>query len=138
MPKITYDLIEPNIAETEITGPTVRVTWKCPITRKIVGQTAADMQAATSTARNVSVAVQKSLIDQGFRFVNDLVARMFGGMASQVSAAATHQARAGTFQQVGKPQFNKAAEYAAVVAAFEQIQQKFRWDEDREHFVAAE
>jgi len=130
-------MIEPNVAETEVDGANVVVTWKCPVSGKIVGKSEAGMQAATSTTRNMSRAAQRSLLEAAMQAFVSFINRTFGGVAGQVAGSASYSAKAGALEQIGRPVYNKASQNAAALAAFEQVKDKFRWDEDRELFVAA-
>jgi len=136
MPRITFDMIEPNVAETDVDGANVAVTWKCPVSGKIVGKSAAPMQAATSTTRNISRAAQRTLIESAFQGVVRFIGATFGGLAGQVAGSAASPATAGAVQQVNRPAYTQASQNAAALAAFEQVNDKFRWDEDRELYVA--
>lgn len=138
MPHITYDTIEPNVAETEVDGSTIVVTWKCPVSGKIVAKSEAGMEAATSTARNMAQATQRTLIEAALQGFVSFISNTFGGVAGRVATSAAYPARAGAIQQVGRPVYTKASENAATVAAFEQVRDKFRWDENRELFVAVQ
>ncbi len=136
MPKTTFDMIEPNIVETEVDGANVVVTWKCPVSGKIVGKSEAPMKAATSTTRNVALATQRTLIEVAIQSFVSLISRTFGGIAGQVAGSAAYPAKAGALQQVGRPAYTTASQNAAALEAFDQVKDKFRWDEDRELFVA--
>ncbi len=136
MLKTTFDMIEPNVAETEVDGANVIVTWKCPVSGKIVGKSEAPMQAATSTTRNVAQATQRSLLDAGVQAFVALFSRTFGGLAGQVASSAAYPAKAGAMAQVGRPAYTKSSQNAAALEAFDQVKDKFRWDEDRELFVS--
>jgi hypothetical protein len=136
MGKITYDMIEPNVAETEVNGANVAVTWKCPVSGKIVGKTEAQMQATTSATRSISQAAQRTLLESAVQGFVSFISRTFGGLAGQVAGSAAMPAKASAFQQVGRPVYTKASENQAAVTAFELVKDKFRWDENRELFVA--
>jgi hypothetical protein len=81
-------------------------------------------------------AAQRTLMEVAIQTFVRFIGRTFGGVAGQVAVAAGNPARAGAMQQIGRPTYNKASENAAAVDAFEQVRDKFRWDEDRELFVA--
>jgi hypothetical protein len=137
MSKTTFDMIEPNIAETEVNGQNVLVTWKCPVSGKVVGKSEAMMEAATSTARNMSQAVQRTLFNAALQALVDFIGRMFGGLAGQAAGSAAYPAKTGAMGQIARPVYTKASENAAALAAFDQVKDKFRWDENRELFVSA-
>jgi hypothetical protein len=137
MMKTTFDMIEPNVAETEVNGQNVLVTWKCPVSGKIVGKSEGQMEAATSTARNMSQAAQRTLLNSALQALVEFIGRTFGGLAGQVAGSASYSAKAGAMGQIARPAYTKASENAATLAAFDQVKDKFRWDENRELFVAA-
>jgi len=137
MPTTTFDMIEPNVAETEVNGQNVLVTWKCPVSGKIVGKSEAPMQAETSTTRNISQAAQRTLLDASLAAIVGFIGRTFGGLAGQVAGSAAYPAKAGAMGQIARPAYTKASENAAALAAFDQVKDKFQWDENRELFVAA-
>jgi hypothetical protein len=137
MIKTTFDMIEPNVAETEVNGANVVVTWKCPVSGKIVGKSEAQMQAGSSTARNISQAAQRSLLEAAIQASVRFISQTFGGLAGQVAGSAAYPAKAGAMGQIARPVYSKASENAAALAAFDQVKDKFRWDENRELFVAA-
>jgi hypothetical protein len=137
MLKTTFDMIEPNVAETDVRGDTVIVTWKCPVSGKIVGKSEAIMQPGTSTARDISRAAQRSMLDAAIGAFVGFMGRTFGSLAGQVAGAAAFPAKTGAVQKIGRPVYDKASENAATLSAFDHVKDQFRWDENRELFVAA-
>jgi hypothetical protein len=136
MSKVTYDNIEPNIAEVDVNGANVKVTWKCPVSGRIVGDSQADMKAAGGTTRAARTHVQRTLLAEAVTAFNRFIQSLFGTTAGKVAVAASGAVRTGVEQSMAKPVYTPAAEHEAVVAAFRQVEGKFRWDEDRELFVA--
>src|SRR4051794_8604443 len=100
MSKTTFDMIEPNVAESEVDGANICVTWKCPVSGKIVGKSEAPMQAAASTTRNMSQAVQRSLLDAALAGFVRFIGSTFGGLAGQVAGSAAYPAKAGAMGQI--------------------------------------
>ncbi len=137
MPKVNYDNVEPNIAEVDVDGTEVRVKWKCPVSGSVVCESSAAMKPATSTARAASTQVKKTLLYEVMVAFNRFISSTFGGTAGRIAASATTMARAGADRAVGKPVYNTATEHAAVVDAFRKVENRFKWDEDRELFINA-
>lgn len=137
MQKVDYDAIEPNIAEVDVAGAIVNVKWKCPVSGRVVCESNAAMKAAVSTAATASRSIKKTLIFEMTRSFNSFIKAAFGLTAWKVSAAATTALSQGAEKQIARPTFNTATEHEAVVNAFHQVEKKFKWDEDRELFIAA-
>jgi hypothetical protein len=137
MPNTTFDMIEPNVAESDVNGGKLVVTWKCPVTGKIVGKSEAQMSADASTGRAMSAAAQRSLVDAAIQGLLAFISSTFGGLAGKVAVSASAPARGGALQHIGRPVYGKASQNAAALVAFEAVKDKFRWDENRELFVAA-
>ena len=136
MPALNYDAIEPNIAEVDINGPTVEVTWKCPVSGKVIGSSEAVMQPSISASNQVKTSVKRTVVNEVIQFLNNTVVSMIGGSAGRVARAATSAARTGIDRKVSKPKFDEETEHAAVVVAFRKVMDRFDWDEDRELYVA--
>ena len=51
MRAVSYDQIEPNIAEVDSEGNRVKVTWKCPVSGAVVGNSVGYMKADAFAAR---------------------------------------------------------------------------------------
>ena len=138
MPTVRYDMIEPNVAATDVDGENLTITWKCPVSGKVVGKSQAMMQPANSTTRSMAQATQRSLLESGIQALIAFINSTFGGVAGNVASAASYPARTGAMQQIGRPVYSRASENDAAVQAFEQVKDKFRWDENRELFVAVQ
>ena len=137
MPNVDYDTIEPNIAEVDVAGANVSVKWKCPVSGRVVCESNAAMKPTASTTANASRSVKRTVLNEMIMGFNKFIKSMFGSSAGKVSAAATAALRQGAEKQISKPTFNTATEHEAVVNAFRQVEKKFKWDEDRELFIAA-
>jgi hypothetical protein len=136
MLKTTFDMIEPNVAETDVDGANLIVTWKCPVSGKIVGKSEAAMQGASSTARDISRAAQRTLADTFIQAVVSFIGSTFGSLAGRVAGSTSYAAKAGAMKEIARPVYTQASQNAAALVAFEQVKDKFRWDENRELFVA--
>src|SRR4051794_24031527 len=77
MSNVTYDQIEPNVADLDVAGNKIKVTWKCPVSGAIVAESNGYMQVDQAKAmvkRGVARTIQ---IDFLKNFMNAL-AGMFG------------------------------------------------------------
>ena len=134
--KVTYDQIEPNIAEVDAQGDRVVVTWKCPVSGAVVGESEARMDA-DQMASAVKSGVSKAVVFEGMAALVQAIGRQFGIVGQKVAGAALMPMSAGVVQSVGAPRYSEAARRKAVALAFLTIQPKFEWDEDRGLYVTA-
>jgi hypothetical protein len=135
--QVTYDLIEPNIAELDVQGERVDVTWKCPVTGKIVDTSTAMMKAGGDPmAGEVKAVVSRTLIAEAIRFVSETIAHSVGGVAGRVAQQAAVPTQMGLSSKAIAPKYTEAMRQKAIVEAFKQVKEKFNWDEDRGQFVA--
>ncbi|MCA1685402.1 MAG: hypothetical protein LC745_05350 [Planctomycetia bacterium] len=137
MSTVNYDNIEPNIAEVDVNGATVNVKWKCPVSGGVVCQSSAGMKPLADTTTVAKGHVQKTLLKEAISAFNRFISQTFGATAGKVAVAASGAVHQGAERSIGKPVFNTATEHEAVVNAFKQVESQFKWDEDRELFVAA-
>jgi hypothetical protein len=134
--KVTYDQIEPNIAEVDVQGERVTVTWKCPVSGKVVGESIAQMES-DQVASAVKSGVARAVVFEGMSAIVQAIGQRFGMFGSKVASAAMAPMSGGVIQSVGAPRFTEAARRKAVVVAFVPVEAKFEWDEDRGLFVAS-
>ena len=134
MPKVTYDLIEPNIADLDVQGNQVRVTWKCPVTGKVVAESGSSMRASVSTSSAIQQSVMRTIVNQILGvFVSS--ATSLGGFSGKVARAVSVPAQTGALSAVAKPKYTEANRQTAVVEAFGQVESQFKWDDDRDMYV---
>lgn len=137
MPKVTYDLVESNIADLDVQGNQVRVTWKCPVTGKVVGESGATMRASSSTAKAIQQSVARVVIAETIGAVVRAVSQSLGGISGKIAQSAAMPAQGGALNAVTAPRYTEASRQQAVVEAFGTVESRFRWDEDRGMYVAA-
>src|SRR6476619_631945 len=137
MPHVTYDNIEPNIAEVDVDGATVNVKWKCPVSGRVICESSTGMTPVANTPKKATNMAKKALLYEALGALNRFISHTFGGTAGKMAASASVALRQGGEQTIGKPTYNTASEHAAVVEAFRMVEKKFKWDEDRELYVAA-
>lgn len=134
MSELTYEKLKNNIAEEEVNGSQVSVTFKCPVTEKL-HHAVATMRPSTGAAANVKKQAKNELLYAAKRGLRGLLRGVLGGgragaVAGNVAAQSVPNAGAATY--------DKAAQQAAVVQAFEAVIANFAWDEAQKAFVDAE
>jgi hypothetical protein len=137
MKPVSYDQIEPNIAEVDVQGDSVVVTWKCPVTGATVGQSGAAMEFNATeqiVKRGVARSLQMSFLDN----VMSKVGLLFGSnsIGYQVAKAVSAPLASNAANQFSKVRYTDAMRRKATVAAFNAVSKKFAWDEDRGQYVA--
>jgi len=144
MPEITYESIKPLIAKEELQGNAMSCTFKCPVSGTSVDASAA-IQQNRSVGRNVAGEVKRSVKRSLFwqlqmvvsRFIGRLLGGGTGGYIAQQAAYSAMSATGGSRMSTSVS-YSDAEKRAAVVAAFQQVAEKFKWDEAAGRWVAAE
>ena len=137
MPKVQYDTIEPNVADIDVQADQVEVTWKCPVSGKVVGNSVARMKNDAGAASNITKQVASSAVLNVVGSLLPQAMRLFGPLGGQVAATALNETGNVVRGQVTKTRYSAQAEHAAIVEAFEQVREKlFVWNDDRELYVA--
>ncbi len=137
MNPIQYDAIAPNIAQVDVNGALVRVSWKCPLTGRDVGQSTANMTADPSVAGRVQASVQRSIASEVIYGAARLVAGLLGGAVGRVVGNAAYTAASDINSKLtAGSDYTEASRKAAIVTAFESVKPSFVWDEQRQRFVA--
>ena len=130
---INYDDIYRNISKSVVEGSTVRVSWKCPISDEIVCQSTAQMVADKSLKGNMSKELTRGVLQMTKGWFASLATSILGGQAGNTvrrmgSTLANH---------VGKQQsYGEDVQKAAIVQAFEKIQNKFEYSEEYMFYAA--
>ena len=142
MPEVTYDAIKPLIAKEELQGSTMNCTFKCPVSGTSVDSTAT-VQVNRSVARNVAgevkQSVKRSLFWQLQMALSRFIGRLLGGgTGGYIAQQAAYSATAGVGRStMTSSSYTSAEKRAAVVAAFQQVADRFTWDEAAKRWVAA-
>lgn len=137
MNPVGYDTILANVAKVDVNGAQVDVTWKCPVTGKVVGQSNASMSADPSVTGRVLASVKRSVASELVYGAARFVASLLGGAAGRVVSNAAYTAAGDINSRVtAGVDYSEASRQAAIVAAFEQVRPSFDWDEQRRQFVA--
>ena len=134
MPEITYDKLKNIIAEEEVNGSQVSVTFKCPTTEKIY-HAVGTMRPSTGVASKVKKQAKNELLYAAKRGLRGLLRGVLGG--GRVGSVAGNVA-AQSVPHAGAPVFDRAARERAVIESFEAVAQDFAWDEAAKSYVDAE
>ena len=136
MNPVQYGTIAPNIAHVQVDGPTVHVTWKCPVTGRQVGRSSATMSADDSMTSRVQASVARSVASEVIYGAARFVAGLLGGAAGRVVSSAAYTAandlNTGATADVD---YTEASRQAAIVTAFESVKPSFQWDDTERRFV---
>lgn len=134
---ITYDMIQPNVANVTTDGSTVEVSWKCAETGKDMGRSTVQQQADKSVGGKVVTSVKQSVFREiGFGLVN-LISSLLGSSAGRVARDATYSASSQYQANVGASStYNEGTKHAAIVQAFKQVEPNFQWNDGKKIFVA--
>jgi hypothetical protein len=137
MNPVRYEAIAPNIAQVDVSGSQVQVTWKDPFTGRQVGQSTGWMAADTSIGNRVQASVKRSIVYEVVYGIARFIASRLGGSAGRIVSNATYTA-AGDInaRATARVDYTEASRQAAIVAAFEAVRGSFAWDEERQRFVA--
>jgi hypothetical protein len=137
MNPVVYEMILANIDKVDVNGAQVQVTWKCPATGKVIGQSAATMSADASMSARVVASVKRSVASEVVYGAARLVASLLGGAAGRVvSNAAYTAANDINSRATAGVDYSEASRRVAIVTAFESVKPSFNWDEPRRQFVA--
>jgi hypothetical protein len=137
MNPVGYDMVVANIANVEVSGAQVEVTWKCPLKGHVVGTSMATMSADPSVGGRVFASVKRSVASEVVYGAARFVASLLGGAAGRVVSNAAYTA-AGDINSraTAGVDYSEASRQAAIATAFDTIKPSFVWDEQRRQFVA--
>jgi hypothetical protein len=137
MHTISFDSISPNIAQASVDGAQVNVTWKCPVSGRVVGTSTGWMSADPSLTSRVGASVKRSIANELIYGAARMVSSLLGGAAGRVISNATYTAAADiNARATSAVDYTEASRQAAIVVAFEAVKSSFTWDDARRQFVA--
>ena len=137
MTPVVYETIVPNILQVDVNGPTVNVTWRCPVTAREVARSSASMAADASMVNRVQASVKRSIASEVIYGAARIVASLLGGAAGRVVTNAAYTAANDINTRVTSGvDYSEASRQAAVVSAFESVKSSFVWDDQRQRFIA--
>jgi hypothetical protein len=135
---IRYETIAANVAAIDVQGSLVQVSWKCPLSGRVVGQSSAGMSADPSVASRVSSSVKRSIASEILFGAARVLSSLVGGAAGRVLSNAVYTAAGEINTRVTSGvDYTEASRQAAILAAFGAVRGSFAWDEKRGQFVAA-
>jgi hypothetical protein len=138
MNPVEYGTIAPNIADVQVDGRTVHVTWKCPASGRTVGQSSAAMSADDSMTSRVRASVARSVASEVIYGAARFVAGLLGGAAGRVvSNAAYTAANDINTRATADVDYTETSRQTAIVNAFASVKPSFVWDAQRRQFVAS-
>lgn len=137
MTLVRYETIAPNIAQVDVNGGALEVTWRCAVTGREVGRSTANMAADTSVTNRVQASVKRSIASEVIYGAARLVAGLLGGAAGRVVSNAAYTAASDINTRVTSGvDYSEASRQAAIVSAFDTVKPSFVWDEQRQRFIA--
>jgi hypothetical protein len=137
MDPVGYDMILANVDKVDVNGAQVQVTWKCPVTGQVVGESTAIMSADPSVTGRVLASVKRSVASEVVYGAARFVANLLGGAAGRVVSNAAYTAAGDINSRVtAGVDYTEDSRQAAIVAAFEAMKPSFAWNEQRRQFVA--
>jgi hypothetical protein len=136
-PVPTYDNVAPLAANIDDHGPQVFVTFRCPVTGTEVLGTGDWPQAglggkASRQAKSTAMSVLRSKLAESIRTATSATG---AGTAAGHAAAGAILGKGMTTNRT--PDRSEEARQAAVVDAFESVQDRFGWDEAGQRWVEA-
>jgi hypothetical protein len=137
MKPVSYDQIESNIADVDVEGSRVKVTWKCPVSGEVVGESFGTMQI-DQTQQVVKRGVARTFQIDFMKHVMGALGSVFGknALGLQVTRAVAAPLASGAARSMTKVRFSEGARRQAIAAAFKPMASKFEWDEDRGQYIA--
>ena len=138
MSAITYDSIVANIEQVSVDGAVVNVSWKCPVSGRLIGSSTATMTADQSITSRMGASVQRSIASEMIHGAARIVSGLIGGAAGRVISNAVYTA-AGDInaRAVAGADYSEASRREAIVLAFEAVKSSFEWNDRRRQFVAS-
>ena len=134
---VDYEQLAPNIAQAEVQGTLVRVSWKCPATGRAIGPSEAYMQADASVSGRVRASVKRSIASEIIYGSARVLAGILPGAAGRIFNNAVYTAANDiNTRATSGSDYTEASRRAAIVAAFESVKDQFTWDEQHQRFVA--
>lgn len=139
MPDISWDNVQPLVADSQVSGRSVRVTFRCPVSGRnmpasgsvppdtsITGRVAS--QAKRSFFNELRWAVSRSIRSAlGYNFLGRIAADVVGGAVD--AAVRGSPASSG---------LSEAERQRAIVEAFRAVQGRFVWDGTRGRWIGAD
>jgi hypothetical protein len=137
MESTTYERVAANVAQVDVDGGTVRVSWKCPATGRAVGESTASMQPDASVTGRVRASVKRGVVAEVIYGAARFLAGRIGGAAGRVVNDAVYTAASDLNSKASAgSEYTEASRRAAIVSAFETVKEQFAWDAPTGRYIA--
>ena len=137
MEPVSYETLAVNVASVAVDGGTVRVSWKCPATGRVVGESTAALQADASVSGRVQASVKRSIVYEIIYGAARFLTGRLGGAAGRVVNDAVYTAASNiNTRATAGSDYTEASRRAAIATAFESVKSQFNWDEPNQRYVA--
>lgn len=133
MPELTYDLVAPLVARTDVSGDRVQVVFQCPVSGDEIPASA----RITESQGNALKKEVKRTVWRNLRWsLSRMMYSMFGyGVGGAIGSAVADTA--GAMGEGGQYQPTQDELRAAIVDAFKGVGSRFAWDDSNQRFVSA-
>ena len=133
MPEITFDTIQPLIEQVDVSGHSVTVTFRCPVSGRQIRSGAPIVEDQSG---RVGKAVKRSLWQNMRWSLSRVVRSVMGyGVAGEIGSTVAYTAMAGAGQRQEEPTKDQVTQ--ATLEAFRAAQNQFAWDNSQQRWVAA-
>jgi hypothetical protein len=133
----TYETVAANVAQVDVDGGTVRVSWKCPATGRTVGESTASMQPDASMTGRVRASVKRNVVSEVIYGAARFLAGRIGGAAGRVVNDAVYTAASDLNSKASAgSEYTEASRRAAIVSAFDTVKEHFVWDAPTGRYIA--
>lgn len=136
MSQISFELVQPLIAQANQQGSTMHVTFRCPVSGHTV-ESRGHLQAANTMGSRVAQSAKRSVLWSLRSSLSRAIRSSLGyGIAGRVAA----DAASGAINTSGSGQqsYSEADRQAAMVRAFESVANQFVWDAQNNRYVSAQ
>lgn len=131
MPEITFETIHPLVEQEDVSGHSVTVIFRCPVSGQQIRGSASVVQE-----RGVGREVKRSIWRNMRYSLSSVVRSMFGySVAGQIGSAVAYSAMSGAEGQGARP--SEAQVKQAIVDAFKGVANQFAWDASGQRWVSA-
>jgi len=133
MPEFTYDAIESLIEQQDVSGHSVTVTFRCPVSGRQIRSSASVVEDASG---KVGKAVKRSVWRNLRWSLGRMVRSVFGyGVAGEIGSTVAYTAMSAGDARDYQPSKDQVKQ--ATLEAFKSAQNQFAWDASQNRWVAA-
>jgi tellurite resistance protein len=133
MPELTYDLVAPLVAQTDVSSNYVQVVFQCPVSHELIKSSASATESQGSAMKKE---VKRSLWRNIRWSLGRMMYNVFGyGVGGAVGSTLVESV--GSAGEASGYQPNEEEVKRAVMDAFQAVGNRFAWDESNQRFVSA-